>query len=571
LERKQQAFATEAILLLESDGVLCRGSQNWDPSSQLLNELNSTEAVALIEEGVKALENGWEDLLVLLNDSVSRVLSPIRPVPIRLMSGYSYPDSTRPKLARDLSHWAVRHWFDLRGAASTLLLAEREISLPASPSLPLPHSEAQGPSNAKRQAVRQIPPIPIAEIDYLPVSLSGLSSLRDVLVGLEVEALEGELDEIPLIEATYQGPAVARDKVTNDLVGRGREELTPWVVKAMQGYGGGAKSGALVNLETALSVRQGNRLGKKEVLRSEPLGHEKLLAGVRARTGLDVGVSNDKAGLTGVQRFDEREAHKGVEPAPGSFQPVKSSKMTPERFLTGLGPKLRDASQVLAIESGDEVPLYPLEIVLTKASPLFEEEEEVLFLEPDEWRNIFKSVVVQALENKGGLDKIEILMPSIAVAHSCLGKQTAAVNGADLAEVAALSRSRARSRQPAGGLQKGHLGDRYDRQLGQRQPAFGKADELARVLTSQEYTNLGILVAQSKRFVGECGYWPVVDPSAAASTVAPGPKLLCHYLPLSQVAIPESSAKQPISAGSYQKRLTSFTANCEPDPQRVAR
>ena len=642
LSLKRQAFAKEAALLIGSDSLLWRERQGWNPLPRLLNELNSDEVVASIEEGVKALEEGWEELFALLNDSVSRVLPPIRPVSTRLMSGYTYPDSTRTKLSRDLSHWVIRHGFNLNGAVSTLLLAEREVPLPASPTLPLPRSRSQGPSNGRRRLNWQMPPIPIAEIDYLPVSLRGLASLRDVLAGLEIEGLDAQLDEIPMLELTYQGPAVARDKVTNDLVGRGTEELTAWVVKAIHGHGGGARSGALADLEMALSSRQGNRLGKKEVLRGEPLVHEKLLAGVGARTGLDMGVSRDRT----------EEARDGVEVASPFLQPMKSNKMAPERFLTGLGPKVKDPSQVLAVESGDEAPLYPLEIVLTKTPPLFEEEEEVLSLEPDEWRNIFKGVVVQAIENKGSLDKIEVLLPSIAVAHNCTDKEVGAGNQVGLIEAGltgagptgltgagavhclamqpqerfdervqrfderALSQAhfdeqvgrlpvqskaarwvggsaravgdggllppnphrntasetmeeratglnRARPEQPDGRLGRGHLGDRHGKHWGQQQRTFGKAYELTRVLTSQEYTNLGILVAQSKRFVGECSYWPVKDLSAAEVHAASTPRLLCHYLPLSQVAMPESSAKQSISAGSYQKRLTSFTA-CHP-------
>ena len=575
LSLKRQAFAKEAALLMGSESLLWRDRQGWDPLPRLLHELNSAEVVASIEEPVKALEEGWEELLALLNDSVLRVLPSIRPVSTRLMSGYSYPDSTRTKLTRDLLHWVVRYGFNLDRAALTLLLGEREVPLPASPSLPLPRAEGQGSFNGKRRVSRQMPPIPIAEIDYLPVSLSGLASLRDGLAGLEIEAVEAQLDEIPMLEPTYQGPAVARDKVTNDLMGRGTEELTAWVVKAIQGSGGVARSGALADLETALSSRQGNRLGKKEVLRGEPMAHEKLLAGVRVRTGLDVEGLRDRT----------EEARNGGEPASGLLQPMKSNKMAPERFLTGLGPKLKDPSQVLALESGDEAPLYPLEIVLTKVAPLFEEEEEVLYLEPDEWRNIFKGLVVQAIENRGSLDKVEVLLPSIAVAHKYPEKEGGAWKQTGLTKAGAGGLNHARSGEPNESSHRGHLGDRRDKQkphrphrgskatraqqgrasqsdarTGQQQRAFSKADELARVLTSQEYLNLSILVAQSKRFVGECSYWPVADPSTARVHLASTPRLLCHYLPLSQAAIPESSAKQSISAGSYQKRLTSFTA-----------
>nr|YP_009106092.1 cell division protein [Paradoxia multiseta]AIT94912.1 cell division protein [Paradoxia multiseta] len=721
LAMKRQAFTKEALLLLGSDGLVGQRNQDWEPLPLLLNELNSTEVATAVEEGVKALDMGWEEVLALLSDSVSgftgltgvpgvallrnarpapprrsvgrvrrsdgRMLQAMKQAPTRLMSGYSYPDSTRTKLVRDLTHWAVRYGFDLRKAATTLLLAEKEILLPASLSLPLAHSAAQDSTGAKRRTDRQMMPLPLVEIDYRPISLSGLASLRDVLSGLKIESLESELDDIPMLETTYQGPAVARDKITNDLVGIGREELAAWVAKAIQGYGRSLPSGVFVDPEATLSLRQSNRLGKKEVLRGEPLVHEKVLAAVRPRLGVDTGIRRDKT----------EEADNSIEPASSSLQPMKSNKIGPEQFLTGSGPKLKDPSQVVALERGDEAPLYPLEIVLTKAAPLFEEEQEVLSLEPDEWRNIFKGVVVQAIENKASLDKIEVLLPSIAMVQRGPGMRLEGENRAGLSGLGVRWDGAVGGAEPphapqppaieggkvgggawgswgwgswggeapprpttpghrGGGsapptppthakqhpnfdnqLQKSYLVDKHDCHLGQHTDPPVKADELTRVLTSQEYANLAVLIAQSKRFVGECNYWPIADPRPAEglqkrfpgfigmgkgdgegplhhSPLGQGPqrpargvggyrsqasgyssehelmndqgdgtvtrsakrrtrpterrtpvrpvrpRLLCHYLPLSQVAIPESSTKQPISAGNYHKRLTSFTA-----------
>ena len=605
LAMKRQALTKEALLLLGPDGLVRQPNQDWEPLPLLLNELNSTQVATAIEEGVKTLEVGWEEVLALLTDSVSGVLQAIKQAPTRLMSGYSYPDSPRTKLMRDLTHWAVRYGFDLRKAAATLLLAEKEILLPASLSLPLAHSVGQDSAGAKRRTDRQMMPLPLVEIDYRPVSLSGLASLRDVLSGLKIESLESELDDIPMLETTYQGPAVARDRITNDLMGIGREELAAWVAKAIHGYGRSVTSGVFVDPEATLSLRQSNRLGKKEVLRGEPLVHEKVLAAVRSRIGVDTGIRRDKT----------EEADNSIEPASPSLQPMKSNKIAPEQFLTGSGPKLKDSSQVVALERGDEAPLYPLEIVLTKAAPLFEEEQEVLSLEPEEWRNIFKGVVVQAIENKASLDKIEVLLPSIAMVHRGPGMRV----GGGAPPTHANQHLNFDNQ-----LQKSYLADKHDRRLGQHTGSPVKAGELARVLTSQEYANLAVLIAQSKRFVGECNYWPIADPRPAEGLQIPGfvgmgkgdgggapdhsplgqgaqrpsrgvggyrfqasgysseqefmndqgdgtalPRLLCHYLPLSQVAIPESSTKQPISAGNYHKRLTSFTArypfNRQPD------
>ncbi len=607
LAMKRQAFTKEALLLLGSDGLVGQPNQDWEPLPLLLNELNSTEVATAVKEGVKALDMGWEEVLALLSDSVSgftgalgggpapprrsdgRVLQVIKQAPTRLMSGYSYPDSTRTKLVRDLTHWAVRYGFDLRKAATTLLLAEKEILLPASPSLPLAHSAAQDSTGAKRRTDRQMMPLPIVEIDYRPISLSGLASLRDVLSGLKIESLESELNDIPMLETTYQGPAVARDKISNDLVGIGREELAAWVAKAIQGYGRSVTSGIFVDPEATLSLRQSNRLGKKEVLRGEPLVHEKVLAAVRPRIGVDTGIRRDKT----------EEADNSIEPASSSLQPMKSNKIGPEQFLTGSGPKLKDPSQVVALERGDEAPLYPLEIVLTKAAPLFEEEQEVLSLEPNEWRNIFKGVVVQAIENKASLDKIEVLLPSIAMVDRGSGMRLEGENRAGFSDLGGKVGGGAPPPTHAkqhpnfdNQVQKSYLVDKHDRHLGQHTDAPVKADDLTRVLTFQEYANLAVLIAQSKRFVGECNYWPIADPRPTeglqkrfpgfggmgkASQASQGPlggapvrpRLLCHYLPLSQVAIPESSTKQPISAGNYHKRLTSFTArypfNRKPD------
>ncbi|BDA51786.1 probable ATP-dependent zinc metalloprotease FtsH homolog (chloroplast) [Coccomyxa sp. Obi] len=371
--------------------------------------------------------------------------------------------------------------------------------------------------------------------------------------------------------------------------------------------------------------------------------HEKVLAAVRPRIGIDTGIRRDKT----------EQADNSIEPASLSLPPMKSNKIAPEQFLTGFVPKLKDPSQVVALERGDEAPFYPLEIVLTKAAPFFEEEQEVLSLKPDEWRNIFKGVVVQAIENKASLDKIEVLLPSIAVVHRDPGMRLEGENRVGLSGLG--GRRWGRESPPTHAnqhsnfdnqMQKGHLVDKHDRHLGQHTGSPGKAGELARVLTSQEYANFAILIAQSKRFVGECNYWPITDPRPAevlqkrfpgfvkmwagdrkgatyhsqlgqgpqrpsrlhrCSAMVGGrnlphapapnrrtgciaqqctgghrfqasrysseqefmndqgdgtatPRLLCHYLPLSQIAIPESSTKQSISAGNYQKRLTSFTA-----------
>ena len=78
--------------------------------------------------------------------------------------------------------------------------------------------------------------------------------------------------------------------------------------------------------------------------------------------------------------------------------------------------RLKDASQIVWSDKNDETPIYPLEIVLAKSLPILEEEQEILALNRKEWSNLFEAAVIQAIENKSALDKVELFIPSIAVA-----------------------------------------------------------------------------------------------------------------------------------------------------------
>ncbi len=643
LARDRQAFVKGALAWLESRGVIGRSRQDWTPpppsspsrlvgsnngaldspaerravaeayEAWLVNQLNPAKVTAFADgqvegpeesweglEGVEGLED-WEELRALLADSIPALVRSIRPVPTRSMSGYTYPDSTKTTLKRDLLYRLVRHRFDLEGAGAALLLSPKEVLLPSSPSVTLrragltgagtpptgrpgiapnaaePHGHLHGQGkqagNRQHRTRRPMPSIPMAELTYQPILLNGLASLRGTLSEAEMGAIGDGLDELSMEELTYFGPGVDRDKTTNDVVGPGRRDLTTWVVRSIKGQGGRTAAtsqgrtlerggiarhaprrlgdrwgrlGALLDRELALSSHQGSRFGRKEALRSEPLGDEKLLGALQVRPNVDIGVGRDGT----------EEAPNAAGTAPDCVQPMKSNKMTGERFVTGL-PRLKDPSHLLAREGDDEPALHALEIVLTKALPPFEEEEEVLYLELDEWRRMLRGVVAQALENNASLDKIEVLLPSIVVAQGHPAKQLGDGSLAPLPEGAA--------RRPNGDVEERHPDG--SRVVQQRPPE--RAASLARLLTFQDYNSLATLIAESRQFVGECNYWPprwpgVVGgpvPNAIKLSAKPRtPRLLCHYVPLSQAAATESSTKHFISSGRYQKRLTSFTS-----------
>ena len=90
-----------------------------------------------------------------------------------------------------------------------------------------------------------------------------------------------------------------------------------------------------------------------------------------------------------------------------------------------------------------------------------------------------------------------------------------------------------------------------------------RVSSLPKPLTFQDYRSLTGLVVQSREYIGERSYYAAVDSVKQAKDDKP-PILLCHYLPLTESTVIESSPKRTIAAGTYQKRLTSFVSR----PQR---
>jgi len=142
----------------------------------LVNQLNPAKVTAFADgqvegpeesweglEGVEGLED-WEELRALLADSIPALVRSIRPVPTRSMSGYTYPDSTKTTLKRDLLYRLVRHRFDLEGAGAALLLSPKEVLLPSSPSVTLRRAglTGQGPLPPAGRALPPMPPSPTA-------------------------------------------------------------------------------------------------------------------------------------------------------------------------------------------------------------------------------------------------------------------------------------------------------------------------------------------------------------------------------------------------------------------------
>lgn len=183
LTMDRQAFVKGALSWLESEGLIGRSRQASSSPSRavggknvasdspalgravaeaheawLLNQLNPAEVVAFADGQVEGPGEGWEELLALLTDSTPALVQSIRPVPTRSMSGYTYPDSTRTKLKRDLLYRLVRNRFDLEEAGAALLLSPKEVLLPSSPSLTLRragHSSRAGLAGAGTPSPRR--------------------------------------------------------------------------------------------------------------------------------------------------------------------------------------------------------------------------------------------------------------------------------------------------------------------------------------------------------------------------------------------------------------------------------
>ena len=567
LEEWEKVFKEEVVSAFESD-VFCQERRcKWKPLNELFEGLDDEEALpSLIDDSVlvgprlkaeqlteentslETDQNGWEDVFPLLSRAVLNPLDFLKEISPRVSSGYRYPDLTAEQISLVLRHFITKSRFKLPEDIFHLhtLLASKEVRFPPSPSgkMVARLSPVQLISHGSASAnTSPSASFPLAELRYQLVSLKDLSSLQSMLSELEAELGEDAADEI--LESTYRGPAIARDHVTNDIGISNREELAKWIIRKIQGSSRtlSTTQGSFENF--LLPDRQTNLLGKMEVLRGEPLTGPKMLAALRSSPTVAPLPPSCTKGINPVQPkegepstsndIDDILLNDGPSALQGPIsQPIKGEGRTLNRFLSGTHPKLKDGLEVIwsdMAEDSTETPVYPLELFVTKSTPLFEEEQEIIALQPKEWDNLLKVVIAESLDSKFGLDQIEMFLPSIALVPQPL------VGGID----------------------------------------DSRASKFCKSLTSQDYRGLTSLIVQSREFVGKSGRYTSTVPAVQGSLqrdargrtgqpshrVRPAdepPVLVCHYLPPAQAAVIQSPARRSIAAATYQKRLTSFTS-----------
>ena len=608
----------EVISVIPTDSIHQGGRWRWRSMHELLEEVDNAEIASLFVSGTiqsnaelplkqivedkvpltessitvldsrRDKEEGWEDVFNLLNSLRLNLLQSIKRVSPRLASGYHCPDLSAKQMNRMLFRLLAREKFQVRQLAAEALLAEIEVRLLNSPSdkiiaglAQIVHQEG-APITTSWAPGKPVSPelassMPIAELVYKHTSFNELQPLRSTLFALRAEIGEEESENLGILKPMYQGPAVAKDMATNDIVVKNKEDIAEWIAKRIQGSDNTSVRLQALDGESITPDRQSNFLGKKEILRGEALMQQELFAALRSRP--TTSVSDAAAASTGQVKRK---------------QPIKNGEITLDGLLNGSYPRvspyrLKDASQIVWSDKSDETPIYPLEIVLAKSLPIFEEEQEILALNPKEWSNLFEAAVVQAIENKSVLDKVELFIPSIAVAAQKGGtsslcglvptssRKTAEpaalleavseplANGGDFhsvpsslmlqgLEVEALKLRARKAPSTDLALSKSNLGLRAPGDMGASQ-----ASSLRKPLTFQDYRSLTGLVVQSREYIGERSYYVAVDSVKQAKDEKP-PILLCHYLPLTESTVIESSPKRTIAAGTYQKRLTSFVS-----------
>ena len=369
----------------------------------------------------------------LLNSAVLNSLDFVKEISPRVLSGYRYPDLTAEQIKLVLRHFITENRFKLPEEICHLhpLLARKEVRFPPSPSgkIVARLSSAQlinhgsAPTNLSPSVA-----FPLAELRYQLVSLKELPSLQSMLSELEAELREDVADEV--LESTYQGPAIARDHATNDVGVGNREEVAKWIIRKIQGSSRTFPTTQGSSEDLIFPDRQTNLLGEMEVLRGEPLTQQKMLAALRSSSTVAPLPPSCTVGAEPAQPGGrEPSRNNGIDDAllndrpsalqGANLQPIKGEGMALGRLLDRTHPKLKDGLEVIwsdMVEDSTETPVYPLELFVTKSTPLFEEEQEILALQPEEWNNLLKVVIAESLESKFGLDQIEMFLPSIALA-----------------------------------------------------------------------------------------------------------------------------------------------------------
>ena len=276
-------------------------------------------------------------------------------------------------------------------------------------------------------------------------------------------------------------------------------------------------------------------------------------------------------------------------------KPIKSGNLSFKDVFAGVEPKVTLLDPMVTTNEDEEASVHPVELIVTKSPSLCNGEDEIVSLGATEWSNILKSIITHALSGKTDLDKIELLLPSIMLtdqhhtpslinvlmkagvdvetpsplplhAHS---EERDGVSWPPPANEGALGSSRServvesvppqRSHQR---LQEVEINDGIDKSdtVAALSSMRGKRVALGtHSFTGDEYETLYGLVPTSRSFIGEISYSPLkIDDDQSSKRKEP--LLVCHYLPPSQIALMETSAKQTLTPTSYKKRVTSFSS-----------
>ena len=637
-------------------------------------DLDEEGSVALDEDAVIASQVASEEVFDLVNEVLATPLEKpdVEPRQPRLMSGYSHPGLSREEIRQHLCRSLFCNGLRLGETAAHNLLVNKEVMLPPSPSLQIggyhtwaidhgpPESatrvapfQGNGSDQAMGEGVGQAgaesltsvehgnlgshrarskslkgqesPGVsaepPIVEIGYETVYFTGWGALKGLLSELGVEVEEGALNQVPLLEPSFLGPVIARNEARTEAIAWKGSELAEWLIDALRGGASMARdpalsvSGPISCQPSTLSAtsapggpifrppsvasallpdRQSSFLGKRQVLRGDGLRTEDMVAGLRPTlVGAPLSSSNGRG---------------TSEP----LEPMKTSQMSTDLLLGGVGPTSRDPSfdPLLGITAKGKLeewdtPFNPA--LVTKTSPLLEGSHETFSLSAEEWHKVFKALVAQSLDEEVSLKEIQLLLPSLLVVDGAprrnvvsairLPKGHADKLGAKDAWWSAISETRSLIPSPPSPLK--------------------AAREWRCPLTAREYASLAQVIEESRGFGGEnrChgglfaapallgpplaaqevgqaggramavtwlnGQWSTVDPSQSpqpqlagcssslcssrwtdkglrGTVDSGGPKLLHHYFPAAQTPTLESVSRVPLAVGRYRKHVTSF-------------
>lgn len=671
------------------------------PTNEVELEEDAVPREEMAEEQSPSPEESSDEVLGLVNEALSSIMEkpPIQPVQPRVMSGYNHPGLSREKTHQQLSRFLLKNGLRLRDVSARHLLIDKEVILPPSPSLQMPRelpkqaaleeapfntsphagskaTSLHGNDEDSAQAIgnnvlagerRGLPStdqdsllaesavamsskrgttprmrseLPVAEIGYKTVCFTGSGALKGLLLELGVEVGKEALDEVPILEPAFLGPAIARNAAKTEVITWQGAELAEWIIDAMRCgtaetpltsgsqlsnadalarplrggnllEGGQSPPYALTIEGAALFPdRQSSFLGKREVLQGDGLTAEDRLAGLRpalVTSPLSKGGSSIvRESPYPVARIEE----------PNSLQPMKTSQMSTNFLVNGVGPTPRDPSYdpLLGINANDDLeemshPFDPA--ALTKTSPLFEANKEMFALSAEEWHGVFKALVAQALEDQATPKQIKLLLPALALVEGAPRRDVVSalllpLDGQGIGGAKPPLNPRGQAGKGAG--EGAWWSSRSDAQglTSSSSSPFRAARQWRCPLTEHEYGSFVQWITQTRGFIGEDRYPAVTGESslitpgdgqsrlatsvgasplrqreatgyrervawlngqwsrvglgrdASYSNSLLGPKLLHHHLPASQVAALDLASKTPVAMGNYQRRLTSF-------------